>query len=164
MTSARHPAKSPPPKIVVPKERYGLVPPVGCDPSNKSRTPPCTMSTDRVRSAPIPNHQEKDLTEILARKRPHCSKPAPVGTLDEGCRTVKQTTYSLKRPVDRLLLVRADSSDVEAVLGRGTCFSPRWRKIEMLPFPLSTVTSPGSSTSFVVTRYTARANGPGLVR
>jgi hypothetical protein len=57
------------------------------------------MSTERVRSAPMPNHHEKDLTDILAKKLPTYSKTAPVGTLDEGCQTVKQTTFSLNRPV-----------------------------------------------------------------
>ena len=40
ITNARQPAKSPPPKIVVANDRYGLAPPLGCEPSNKSRTPP----------------------------------------------------------------------------------------------------------------------------
>ena len=136
MTSARHPAKSPPPKIVVPKERYGLVPPVGCDPSNKSRTPPCTMSTERVRSAPMPNHQEKDLTEILAKKRPPCSKPAPVGTLDEGCRTVKQTTYSLKRPVDRLLIGTSGLFRGRSCFWKRCVFQPSMEKNRDAPVPV----------------------------
>lgn len=164
MTSARHPAKSPPPKIVVANERYGLAPPLGCDPSNKSRTPPCTMSTERVRSAPMPNHHEKDLTGILVKKQPTRSKGAPFGTLDEGCRTVKQTTYSLNRPAAPVSSMRVDYPDEAPVLERGPRFSPRWRKIEIVPFPLSTVTSPGSSASSVITRYSATANGPGLVR
>jgi hypothetical protein len=67
MTNARHPAKRPPPKIVVLKERYGLAPVLGCAPSNRSRTPPWTISTDRVRTAPMPNHQEKDLTAVLVQ-------------------------------------------------------------------------------------------------
>jgi hypothetical protein len=65
ITNARQPAKSPPPKIVVVNDRYGLAPAIGCAPSNRSRTPPWTISTDRVRSAPIPNHHEKDLTAVL---------------------------------------------------------------------------------------------------
>jgi hypothetical protein len=67
ITNAKQPAKSPPPKIVVAKDTYGLAPPLGCEPSNRSRTPPWTIRTDRVRSAPIPNHHEKDLTAVLVR-------------------------------------------------------------------------------------------------
>jgi len=48
--------------------------------------------------------------------------------------------------------------------GADTAFNPRWRKMETLPLPLSAVTSPGSSASFVVTRNVARAKGPGFVR
>ena len=48
--------------------------------------------------------------------------------------------------------------------GADAAFNPRWRKMETLPLPLSAVTSPGSSASFVVTRNVARAKGPGFVR
>jgi hypothetical protein len=65
ITNARQPAKSPPPKIVVLNDRYGLAPVIWCAPSKRSRTPPWTISTDRVRTAPIPNHHEKDLTAVL---------------------------------------------------------------------------------------------------
>jgi hypothetical protein len=40
ITNAKQPARSPPPKIVVAKDTYGLAPPLGCEPSNRSRTPP----------------------------------------------------------------------------------------------------------------------------
>jgi hypothetical protein len=40
ITNARHPAKRPPPKIVVVNDRYGLALTVGCAPSNRSRNPP----------------------------------------------------------------------------------------------------------------------------
>ena len=52
----------------------------------------------------------------------------------------------------------------EGAAGADTAFNPRWRKMETLPLPLSAVTSPGSSASFVVTRNVARAKGPGFVR
>src|SRR5712692_4160140 len=48
--------------------------------------------------------------------------------------------------------------------GTDAAFNPRWRKMETLPLPLSAVTSPGSSSSFVVTRNVARAKGPDFVR
>jgi hypothetical protein len=65
MTKAKQPANNPPPKIVVPNERYGLAPLPGGAPSSKSRTPPCTINTDRVSSAPTANHHPNDLTGIL---------------------------------------------------------------------------------------------------
>jgi hypothetical protein len=65
ITKARHPARSPPPKIVVLNDRYGLAPTLWWAPSNRSRTPPWTINTDRVRTAPMPNHHEKDLTAVL---------------------------------------------------------------------------------------------------
>jgi hypothetical protein len=68
ITKARHPARRPPPKIVVLNDRYGLAPVLEWAPSNRSRTPPWTISTDRVRSAPMPNHQEKDLTAVLVQR------------------------------------------------------------------------------------------------
>ena len=82
ITNAKQPANSPPPKIVVPNERYGLAPLLGGAPSNSSRTPPCTISTERVSSAPIANHHPKDLTGVLETERPgpqsgahrHCSR------------------------------------------------------------------------------------------
>lgn len=52
----------------------------------------------------------------------------------------------------------------EAATGADAAFNPRWRKMETLPLPLSAVTSPGSSASFVVTRNVASAKGPGFVR
>jgi hypothetical protein len=67
ITNARQPARSPPPNIVVLNDRYGLAPVLGCTPSNRSRTPPWTINTDRVRTAPMPNHQEKDLTAVLVQ-------------------------------------------------------------------------------------------------
>jgi len=69
MTNAMQPANRPPPKIVVPNERYGLAPLPGGAPSSKSRTPPCTMSTDKVSSAPIANHHPNDLTSVLETER-----------------------------------------------------------------------------------------------
>ena len=64
MTKAKQPANNPPPKIVVPNERYALAPLPEGAPSSRSRTPPCTMSTERVSSAPIANHHLKDLTGV----------------------------------------------------------------------------------------------------
>jgi hypothetical protein len=65
ITKAKQPANNPPPKIVVPNERYELAPLPGGAPSRRSRTPPCTISTERVSSVPIANHHPKDLTGVL---------------------------------------------------------------------------------------------------
>jgi hypothetical protein len=66
---ARHPANSPPPKIVVPKERRALALPVGLAPETRSRTPPCTIKTARVVRQPMQNHHKNDRTS------PHCPLP-----------------------------------------------------------------------------------------
>jgi len=70
---------------------------------------------------------------------------------------------------DRLFLHSTSRQTSYAPHGGGateadTAFNPRCRKMETLPLPLSAVTSPGSSSSFVVTRNVARAKGPGFVR
>lgn len=122
------------------------------------------MSTERVRSAPIPNHQKNDLTVLPSRDSRDARKPLLSATLAEGSLAVKQTAYSLDYPVVTFSWAPADSHDDAAGLELALGFSPRWRKIEMVPLPLSTVTSPGSSISFVITRYSATENGPGLVR
>ena len=59
---ARHPAKSPPPKIVVPKERRASPLPVGFVPDTRSRTPPCTIKTANVVRQPMQNHHKNDRT------------------------------------------------------------------------------------------------------
>lgn len=59
---ARQPANSPPPKIVVPKERIAPVPPVGLAPETKSRTPPWTIKTASVIRQPMQNHHKNDRT------------------------------------------------------------------------------------------------------
>ena len=64
ITNAKQPANNPPPKIVVPNERYAPAPLPGEAPSSRSRTPPCTISTERVSNAPIANHHLKDLTSV----------------------------------------------------------------------------------------------------
>src|SRR5689334_21310006 len=83
ITKAKHPAKSPPPKIVVLNDRYGLAPTLGWAPSNRSRTPPWTINTDRVRTAPMPNHHEKDLTAVLVGAA-NRGKAAPAGHSSGG--------------------------------------------------------------------------------
>jgi hypothetical protein len=98
ITNAKQPAKSPPPKMVVAKDTYGLAPPLGCVPSNRSRTPPCTIRTDRVRSAPMPNHQEKDLTAVLVQRSQIHIKRRLSATLAEGSWTVKLTAPFRRRP------------------------------------------------------------------
>jgi hypothetical protein len=64
MIKATHPASKPPPMRVVPKYTNTFVPPEGCVPSHKSRTPPWTMRTERVIRAPIMNHHAKDRSAI----------------------------------------------------------------------------------------------------
>lgn len=92
MTKAIQPAKSPPPRIVVPNDRYPLW---GCVPSKRSRTPPCTISTESVNSAPIVNHHAKDLTSIRTEGHLAASNPRLTATLAEGHGAVKQTPDSL---------------------------------------------------------------------
>jgi hypothetical protein len=65
MIRATHPASRPPPMRVVPKYTKTFVPPEGCVPSHKSRTPPWTIRTDRVIRAPIMNHHAKDRSAIV---------------------------------------------------------------------------------------------------
>lgn len=107
ITNAKHPANNPPPKIVVPNERYAPAPLPGEAPSSRSRTPPCTISTERVSNAPIANHHLKDLTGVLETERQevcaaligHCSRGSA------GCQedrllihsTYRQTSYALTR-------------------------------------------------------------------
>ncbi len=61
---ARQPANSPPPKIVVPKERSASALPVGLVPETRSRTPPCTIKTASVVRQPIQNHHKNDRTKL----------------------------------------------------------------------------------------------------
>jgi hypothetical protein len=49
------------------------------------------MSTDRVRTAPIANHHEKDLTAVLVQGGQPTKKPRLSATLAEGSQTVKLT-------------------------------------------------------------------------
>jgi hypothetical protein len=68
---ARHPAKSPPPKIVVLKERIAPAPSAGLAPDTRSRTPPCTIKTARVIRQPMQNHHKNDRTNprgLVAKK------------------------------------------------------------------------------------------------
>jgi hypothetical protein len=159
ITNAKHPANNPPPKIVVPNERYAPAPLPGEAPSSRSRTPPCTISTERVSNAPIANHHLKDLTGVLETEHQdvcaaligHCSRGSA------GCQEDRLLIHSTYQQTPHA----AHEGDV---IGADTAFNPRWRKMETLPLPLSAVASPGSSASFVVTRNVARAKGPGFVR
>lgn len=65
MIKATHPASKPPPMRVVPKYTNTFVPPEGCVPSHRSRTPPWTIRTERVIRAPIMNHHAKDRIAIV---------------------------------------------------------------------------------------------------
>ena len=62
MMSAMQPASRPPPAIVIAKVKYALALPAGCVSYRRSRTPPCTINTDKVVIDPIQNHQMKVLT------------------------------------------------------------------------------------------------------
>ena len=160
ITNAKQPANNPPPKIVVPNERYALAPLPGGAPSSRSRTPPCTISTERVSSAPIANHHLKDLTKCPQNRAPRGLETAPIAHCSRGSTGCQEDC----------LLIHSTSRQTsyephgENATGADTAFNPRWRKMETLPLPLSAVTSPGSSASFVVTRNVARAKGPGFVR
>ena len=91
ITKAKQPANNPPPTIVVPNERYALTPLPGGVPSSKSRTPPCTISTERVSNAPIANHHLKDLTGVLKTERQEVWKRHPSANVAEGRQAVKKT-------------------------------------------------------------------------
>ena len=56
---ARQPASNPPPRMVMAK-----VTPLPDGLYNRSRTPPCTINTERVISEPIPNHQMNVRTSV----------------------------------------------------------------------------------------------------
>jgi hypothetical protein len=101
ITNAKQPANNPPPNIVVPNERYALAPLPGGVPSSKSRTPPCTISTERVSSAPIANHHLKDLTGVPETERQAAYKRRSSGTLAEGRQAVKKTAFCFTPPLDR---------------------------------------------------------------
>src|SRR5262249_39675099 len=91
ITNARQPANNPPPKIVVPNERYTLASPPGVVPSSRSLTPPCTISTERVSNAPIANHHLKDLNLVPETvRRKGWRRRLPV-TVSEGRQAVKKT-------------------------------------------------------------------------
>ncbi len=91
MTSATQPANSPPPTIVVPNERAALAPLPGVVPSSNSRTPPCTISTERVSNAPIANHHLKDLTGVPETERQKAQRWHASATVTEGRYAVKKT-------------------------------------------------------------------------
>ncbi|MCE3223813.1 MAG: hypothetical protein K0S58_1993 [Nitrospira sp.] len=97
---ARHPAKSPPPKIVVAKERRAPALPVGLAPETRSRTPPCTIKTARVVRQPMQNHHKNDRTSPhgLWLKMARLFVRQPFRTLAEPYQGVKQTAYLPLRP------------------------------------------------------------------
>lgn len=74
---ARQPANSPPPKIVVPKERIAPAPPVGLAPETKSRTPPCTIKTASVIRQPMQNHHKNDRTKPHGLMAENGAAPCP---------------------------------------------------------------------------------------
>lgn len=91
ITNAKQPANNPPPKIVVPNERYLLAPLPGVLPSSRSRTPPCTISTESVSNAPIANHHLKDLNAVPdTARRKGWRRRSPL-TVSEGRQAVKKT-------------------------------------------------------------------------
>ena len=92
ITKAKQPASNPPPKIVVPNERYALAPLPGEAPSSRSRTPPCTISTERVSNAPIANHHLKDLNGVPETTGQEAWKQYLSVTVAEGQQAVKKTT------------------------------------------------------------------------
>jgi hypothetical protein len=149
---ARHPASSPPPRIVMANVTSALVPPVGRGAKNKSCTPPCTISTDKVVSAPMLNHQTNVLTPTLhplvsAENQRLCQSSRGCSNCQE-CRRARDHRYDA-------VCCRG---------GGGTVRKPRCKKMEMLPAPLFAVTRPGSSDSFAVKWSVDRAKGPPRVR
>ena len=93
ITNAKQPASNPPPKIVVANERYALAPLPGEAPSSRSRTPPCTISTERVSNAPMANHHLKDLNGVPETTGQEAWKQYLSVTVAEGQQAVKKTTY-----------------------------------------------------------------------
>lgn len=92
---ARQPAKSPPPNIVVPKERSAPALPVGLAPETRSRTPPCTIKTANVVRQPMQNHHKNDRTSprICWLKMARLHVRQPFRTLAEPYQGVKQSAY-----------------------------------------------------------------------
>jgi len=76
MIKAKQPANRPPPKIVIAKLKNALSLPVGWVPYKRSRTPPCTINTERVISDPMPNHQMNVLTSFHPRLQPGITSAA----------------------------------------------------------------------------------------
>lgn len=154
-TTAKHPARRPPPRMVVPNETTAVVPAAGWVPSNRSRIPPCTMRTARVMTEPIANHQVNVLRGITLTRTTMNRGITPVGHSNGGSKTCQE--------VPALRVSQRRHRSIGAIGAGFTTFSPRWRNIETVPFPLSAVTNPGSSTSFEVTQNVASANGPAFV-
>lgn len=88
-------------------------------------------------------------------------EPAPDGHSSRGSESC-QADSGFVRPSVCLSISHAPHRASEAETRRD--FKPRCKKIDTDPFPLSAVTRPGSSASFVVTRKTATAKGPAFVR
>lgn len=92
-TTAKHPARRPPPRIVVPNETTAVVPAAGWVPSKRSRIPPCTIRTARVRTEPIANHQVNVLRGITLTRTTMRRGLILLATLTEGPRPVKKCRY-----------------------------------------------------------------------
>lgn len=105
-------------------------------------------------SEPTVNHHVKDRSAIQLTTRAPSRLSA---TLVKGLQAVKNRGYGMVR-IPHILSPYWFASDFEVPL------SPRWRKIETLPAPLSAMASPGSSIPVVVTRKDETAKGPALVR
>ncbi len=94
MIKAKQPANRPPPRIVIAKLKNALALPAGWVPYRRSRTPPCTISTERVVRDPMPNHQINVLTSLhpspAARTHEHGNgRTQPTGNLADHLSTVK---------------------------------------------------------------------------
>jgi len=76
MIKAKQPANRPPPRIVIAKLKNALALPAGWVPYRRSRTPPCTISTERVVRDPMPNHQKNVLTSFHPRLQPGSTSTA----------------------------------------------------------------------------------------
>lgn len=106
-------------------------------------------------SEPIVNHHVKDRSAIIELTNRAPSRLS--ATLAKGPQAVKNRgNYEVYPP--------HMSRSYSFVSDFGTVLSPRWRKIETLPLPLSAMAKPGSSIPVVVTRKDETAKGPALVR
>lgn len=88
MINAKHPANSPPPKMVSAKLKNASALLVGCVSYKRSRTPPCTIRTASVVNDPMPAHHKNVL--ISAHSHSNVRTARRVATVAERLYPVKE--------------------------------------------------------------------------